>query len=158
MAVFTVEDCAASRSPGRLLRRLDKIMSAHVQSKFDGFDLTFQQWIALRVVRDGIVSNAGELAADLGITTGATTRMIDQLEEKGLLTRDRTSEDRRVVRLGITPAGRLAAKELQDHVVSAWNEVLVDFAQEEADQLVLLLTKLLAAAERVAAANKETEE
>jgi DNA-binding MarR family transcriptional regulator len=161
MAVFTLEDCAASRSPGRMLRRLDKIMSTHVESKFAGFGLSFQQWIALKVVRDGIVGNAGELATELGITTGATTRMIDLLEARGLLVRDRGAEDRRVVRLSITPAGGDTIVNLQSHVVSSWNDVLADFTQAEADMLVNLLIKLLAAAERVAggaAANKETEE
>jgi DNA-binding MarR family transcriptional regulator len=150
MAVFTLEDCAASRSPGRLLRRLDKIMSTYVESKFDGFDLSFQQWIALKVVRDGVVGNAGELATELGITTGATTRMIDLLESRDLLTRDRSAEDRRVVQLAILPAGREAILNLQDHVVSTWNEVLADFTQAEAETLVALLIRLLAAAERVA--------
>ncbi|MFS2110699.1 MarR family winged helix-turn-helix transcriptional regulator [Sphingomonas sp. Sphisp140] len=158
MAVFTIEDCAASRSPGRLLRRLDKIMSGQIEAKFDGFDLSFQQWIALKVVRDGIVGNAGELSHELGITTGATTRMIDLLEARGLLSRDRTADDRRVVRLAITPEGRATVAKLQDDVVSTWNEVVADFTQQEAEVLVTLLAKLLAAAERVAGAGKEAGE
>ena len=157
MAVFTIEDCAASRAPGRLLRRLDKIMSAQIEAKFDGFDLSFQQWIALKVVRDDIVSNAGELATELGITTGATTRMIDLLEARGLLLRDRGAEDRRVVRLAVTPKGRETVAELQGDVVSTWNEVVADFTQAEAELMVQLLAKLLAAAERAAAANTEIE-
>lgn len=160
MAVLTLEDCAASRSPGRLLRRLDKIMSTYVESKFVGLDLSFQQWVALKVVRDGKVSNAGELARELGITTGATTRMIDLLEARGLLARHRGADDRRVVQVAITEAGRAVVLTLQEHVVSSWNEVLADFSQQEADILVGLLTRLLAAAERVAFvnANEEIEE
>lgn len=157
MAVFSVEDCTASRSPGRLIRRLDKIMASHVEAKFDGFDLSFQQWIALKVVRDGIVGSAGELSAELGITTGATTRMIDLLESRGLLVRDRTAEDRRVVRLAVTEEGRDTVAVLQERVVSSWNALVADFTQDEAKLLVTLLTKLLAAAERVAGVNKEIE-
>ena len=150
MAVFNLEDCATSRAPGRLLRRIDKIMSTYVESKFEDLDLSFQHWVALKVVRDGVVGNAGELARDLGITTGATTRMIDVLETRGLIARDRGGEDRRVVRLAVTPAGNDAVVKLQRHVVSAWNEAMADFTQDEADVLVNLLIKLLAAAERVA--------
>ncbi|MEP9360380.1 MarR family transcriptional regulator [Sphingomonas sp. KR3-1] len=135
-------------------------MSTYVESKFEGHDLSFQQWIALKVVRDGTVSNAGELSRELGITTGATTRMIDVLEARGLIARDRSVEDRRVVQLVITPAGREAVLSLQGHVVSSWNEVVADFTQEEAATLVSLLTRLLGAAERVAdsaLANREIE-
>jgi len=161
MAVLTLEDCAASRAPGRLLRRLDKIMSTYVEAKFDGGGMSFQQWVALKVVRDGIVGNAGELARELGITTGATTRMIDLLEGRGLIQRHRGAEDRRVVRLAITPEGREAVRALQGHVVASWNEVLADFSQEEVEILVALLTRMLAAAERVAGSTipqEETEE
>lgn len=160
MAVFNLEDCATSRAPGRLLRRLDKIISTHVASKFDGFDLSFQQWIALKVVRDGVACNAGELARELGITTGATTRMVDVLEARGLMERDRDTEDRRVVRLVTTPTGKDAVRKLQGEVVATWNELLADFTQDEANVLVDLLIRLLAAAERVAGgtADKEIEE
>jgi len=161
MAVFNLEDCATSRAPGRLLRRLDKIIATYVESKFEGFDLSFQQWVALKVVRDGVVSNAGELSRELGITTGATTRMIDVLETRDLMVRDRCVADRRVVKLAVTPAGKDAVLKLQHRVVAVWNELLVDFTQDEADVLVTLLIKLHAVAERVAGgviANAEIEE
>ena len=149
MAVLHLEDCATNRAPGRLLRRIDKIMSAFVESRFETLDISFMQWIALKVVRDGAAANAGELARDLAITTGATTRMIDVLEGRGLLVRDRGAADRRVVRLSITDAGREAVVTLQDHVVGAWNEVLAEFPQDEVDMVIGLLIRLLAAAERV---------
>ncbi|MCY1167988.1 MarR family winged helix-turn-helix transcriptional regulator [Sphingomonas echinoides] len=150
MAVFSVEDCAASRAPGRMLRRLDKVMSAFVESKLGDHDLSYQQWIALRTVTEGIVGNPGQLARELGITTGAATRLIDVLETRGLLERDRGDADRRVVRLAVTPAGRDMVFALQPLVVNAWNEVVAEYSQQEAAEMVAVLVKLLAAAERVA--------
>jgi DNA-binding MarR family transcriptional regulator len=149
MARLTVEACAAQRSPGRLMRRLDKIMSAYVESRFDALGLSFTQWVAVKVVRDGLVRNAGELARELGITTGATTRMIDVLEAHGLIVRDRDGADRRVVKLAITPAGNEMVNAMHERVAEGWNEVLVDFDQGEIDALIATLVKLLAAAERV---------
>ncbi len=150
MAVLTLEDCSANRAPGRLFRRIDKLMSAYVEARFAVLDISFMQWIALKVVRDGKAGNAGELARELAITTGATTRMIDVLEGRGLLVRDRGGVDRRVVHLAITPAGEEAVVSLQHHVVDAWNEVLSDFGQAEVDTVIAGLVRLLAAAERVA--------
>ncbi len=149
MAVLTLDDCSANRAPGRLFRRIDKLMSAFVESRFEALDLSFMQWIALKVVREGKVGNAGELARELAITTGATTRMIDVLEVRGLIARDRGGADRRVVHLAITPAGERAVAGLQRHVVDAWNEVLADFDQSEVDFVIASLVRLLAAAERV---------
>jgi DNA-binding MarR family transcriptional regulator len=153
MAVLTLEDCSANRSPGRLLRRIDRLVTAHVEQRFATRDMSFMQWVALKVVRDGVAGNAGELARELSITTGATTRMIDALERRGFLERDRGAADRRVVRLAVTEAGRAAIAEIQRHVVEAWNEVLVDFEQAEVDRMIADLLRLLAAGERVVGAD-----
>lgn len=159
MAVLKIEDCATNRAPGRMIRRIDKIMASYVGSKFDeAHGVSFLQWVALKVVRDGAVGNAGELARELGITTGATTRMIDALELRGLMTRDRGTDDRRVVRLAITPEGRDIVEKLHELVVPAWNEVLTDFTQEEVDTLVELLLKLVTAAERVSGSLAQVRE
>ena len=160
MAVLKFEDCATNRAPGRLVRRIDKLMSAYVESRFQSLDLSFMQWIALKLIRDGTATTAGELARDLGITTGATTRLIDVLEKNELVERDRGKADRRVVHLAITAKGAEEVVTLHHHVVDAWNEVLADFDQEEVDRTVESLTRLLAAAERVVGAvhNRETAE
>jgi DNA-binding MarR family transcriptional regulator len=157
MAVLTLDDCSASRAPGRLLRRIDKLMSSFVESRFASLDISFMQWIALKVVREGAAGNAGELARELGITTGATTRMIDVLEGRALLVRDRGAADRRVVRLSVTPAGERVIITLQRHVLEAWNEVLADFKQAEVDVVIALLMRLLVAAERAAEAEAKKE-
>ena len=150
MAVFNVEDCAASRAPGRMLRRLDKTMSAYVESWINGGELSYQQWVALKVVRDGLVATAGDLARELGITTGATTRLIDVLETRKLLVRDRSGEDRRVVGLRTTDLGSATVEKLKGDVVNAWNEVMAPFSQTEANAFVEMLARILAEAERVA--------
>lgn len=149
MAVLTLEGCSTNRSPGRLFRRIDKLMSAFVESRFETQDISFMHWVALKLIRDGKGRTAGELARELAITTGAMTRMVDTLEARGLLTRDRGSADRRVVNLSITPVGQKVVTDLQHHVVAAWNEVLVDFDQAEMDRVIGFLIRLLAAAERV---------
>ncbi|WBO23297.1 MarR family winged helix-turn-helix transcriptional regulator [Sphingomonas abietis] len=157
MAVLTLDDCSANRSPGRLFRRIDKLMSGYIESRFDALAISFMQWIALKIVREGKATTAGELARELAITTGATTRMIDVLEGHGLLVRDRGGADRRVVHLALTPAGAEAVGALQHHVVDAWNEVLADFDQSEIDFVIASLVRVLAAAERVVGADAYKE-
>ncbi|PXA84968.1 MarR family transcriptional regulator [Nostoc sp. 3335mG] len=160
MAILRFDDCASHRAPGRLLRRIDRLMSAYVESRFQSLDISFMQWIALKLIRDGLATTAGELARDIGVTTGATTRLIDVLERNGLVERDRGKADRRVVHLAITAKGAEEVVTLHHHVVDAWNEVLADFDQAEVDQTVESLTRMLAAAERVtgAATIRETAE
>jgi DNA-binding MarR family transcriptional regulator len=156
--VFNVEDCATLRAPGRLMRRIDKVMRAVVESRFGDHDLSYTHWVALKQVGEGLVTNAGALAREIGITTGATTRMIDTLESQGLMRRDRTGEDRRVVHIALTPEGEATVQRLQGRVVDAWNEAFAGFREPDARRLVAMLVDLLAAAERLLPAAKEIEE
>jgi len=157
MARLTIENCAAQRAPGRLMRRIDKLMAAFIESRFGRRDISFQQWVALKLVRDGVARSAGDLARELGITTGATTRLIDGLETRGLLGRDRGGADRRVVQLMLTDAGVAIVEALQVPVLKAWNEVVADFEQNEIEVLIDGLVRLLAAVERVTGAEISRE-
>lgn len=55
----------------------------------------------LRVARDEGLT-MGDLARQLGVSFAAATQVVEQLVELALLTRERSEEDRRVVRLKLT--------------------------------------------------------
>jgi DNA-binding MarR family transcriptional regulator len=153
MSKLTAEDLTGERSPGRLIRRLHRLLVTRVDSIFDDEQLTIVQWTALKLVRDGTATTAGELARAMGIATGATTRLIDSLEEIGYIKRDLNSPDRRVVRLVLTKAGEKKHAERVPIMVDSWNEILVDFKKQEVDQLIHLLMKLHDSMERVVEAS-----
>src|SRR5215475_11291948 len=74
---------------------------------FARYDLTPQQYNALRLLRGehpGTVRTL-DLAARLVSRAPDITRMLDKLEQRGLIERDRPADNRRVVHVGITPAG-----------------------------------------------------
>jgi len=66
--------------------------------------LTLTQVRALRRLASGPKA-LGELGADLGLTPPSVTRVIDRLEERGLIERRRDPSDRRRVDAAILPAG-----------------------------------------------------
>jgi DNA-binding MarR family transcriptional regulator len=74
---------------------------------FRQFDLTAQQYNLLRLLRADHPRTALtlELARRLVSRAPDITRMIDTLAERGLVLRERPAENRRTVRVGITPGG-----------------------------------------------------
>src|ERR1700693_3398008 len=56
---------------------------------------------------------AGRLAEEIGLTTGAVTFVLDRLEEAGMVTRRRDTEDRRRVWGEIVPEGRQGVRGLR---------------------------------------------
>jgi DNA-binding MarR family transcriptional regulator len=153
LAILSVEDCTGDRSPGRMLRRINKLLLTRIETRFTDPELSFVEWMALKLVRDGVATNAGELSRDIGLNTGATSRLIDSLEGKGLLERDRQRADRRIVHLKLTTTGVAKQIEKVPLMVASWNELLAGFQQREADQLIHLLAKLLDAMDKAVASD-----
>jgi DNA-binding MarR family transcriptional regulator len=74
---------------------------------FGRFDLTPQQYNVLRVLRAEHPGTLATLALATRLVSRAPdiTRMLDKLEQRGLIDRERPAENRRVVRVGVTAAG-----------------------------------------------------
>jgi DNA-binding MarR family transcriptional regulator len=66
----------------------------------------------LDLLHESGTMSAGELAAGSGLTTGATTRMLDRLERIGYIRRQPDKGDRRRVLVELTPRARKLASEL----------------------------------------------
>lgn len=135
---------AVTNSIGYLLRRAHKLSLPLAERTFAGQEITLTHWVTLILLRDGIVSTSGALARCLGHNSGATTRMLDQLEERRLIARQRSAEDRRIIDLTLTDAGLVTANRFVPHMDNMWDDLLDDFDADERTMLKLLLQRLVA--------------
>jgi len=133
----------ASSSLGYLLKRAQSLLIDHLETVVAGSDLTFTQWVVLMHLRDGLALNATTLCSQLRHDSGALTRVIDQLEARGLVARERSREDRRAVQLSVTGAGHQIIEATIPNVVQMLNFALRDFSRAEAAELNRLLNKLI---------------
>jgi DNA-binding MarR family transcriptional regulator len=130
-------------SVGYLIRRLYSLLLARFEGALAQADFTLTQWIVLAQLREGIARTASDLANDLDHDSGAITRVLDQLERRGFLSRRRSSQDRRVVELRLTPAGKAIAGDLLPLVVDQTNSALAPLSKSEFLQLHGYLVRLL---------------
>lgn len=144
---YSLDKFEPERSVGYLIKRAAKHSGAMIEACFAGGELTSSHWIALAMVRHGQADNAAGLARQMGHDSGAVTRLVDQLEARGLLDRKRCPNDRRVVVLALTDAGERQFAAMTPRLLAAWNELLVGFEHCEIETLILLLTRLVAAFE-----------
>jgi DNA-binding MarR family transcriptional regulator len=119
---------------------------------------TFLQYQILAWLRDGIALNPRDICAQYRHNSGALTRVIDQLEEKGFIERLRRDRDRRKVALQLTDAGRKVIERLIPLVVEQLNQVLQDFSSDELKELTRLLIKFNTSLEQQAERNAVSEE
>jgi DNA-binding MarR family transcriptional regulator len=82
---------------------------------------------------------AGELAASAGLTTGAVTGVIDRLERAGYARRVPDAQDRRRVKLEVTPEFYERAAEIWAPLAADWRAALSGFTRTELERFLELL-------------------
>src|SRR5690606_4430980 len=140
---YDVKRFTTGASIGYLVKLAHTLLLERATQAFAGREISFMQWIVLMKLREGSALNASELCRRLRHDTGAFTRLLDSLEERGLIERERSADDRRVVRLTITASGRKLALDLLPLVVDRLNEALAGFTKAEFNELCRLLNKLI---------------
>jgi DNA-binding MarR family transcriptional regulator len=84
---------------------------------------------------DGLT--AGELAREVGVTTGAVTGALDRLERSGYARRDPDPADRRRVRVTVTPEFRSRAARIWGPLAADWHaELAARFSAAELRTIV----------------------
>jgi MarR family multiple antibiotic resistance transcriptional regulator len=106
-------------------------------------EVSAAQYVIISVLAKRGVDSAAQLCNDLSYDAGAMTRMIDRLEAKGLISRRRCPEDRRLVKLELTEAGMAALPKLRECSVRVLNHFMRGFSQTEARQLESFLVRML---------------
>ena len=144
---YTPANYAMRNSVGYLMRMCTNRLLPQMETLFADQELTFSQWTTLVALHDGRITTASDLARNICHDAGSLTRLIDQMVERGLVTRGRDDADRRVVRLALTPRGRKLVESLAPRVMEFWNGLLTGFSHAEVDTLIALLTRLVTATE-----------
>jgi DNA-binding MarR family transcriptional regulator len=139
---YQISTYKAQLSIGYLVKRAHSLMLDIMEPVIEQRGFSFVQYVVMSALRDGIAMNPKVICTQFRHDSGALTRIIDQLAERGLLERVRRDRDRRKVELQLTAAGREAIESIIPLVVEKLNEVLTDFSKAEVQELLRLLVKL----------------
>ncbi len=135
-----------NRVRGELLAAIDRAMAADEQ--LSSMELSSAQFIILATLSMGTAKSASDLCKGISYDAGAMTRMLDRLEEKGLLRRSRDPGDRRLVNLELTEKGQAALPRMREVSMGVLNRFLQGFTKPEARQLESFLARMLENAAR----------
>lgn len=126
-----------------LLRTAD-VAKHRFSDIFGGEAITFQQYNVLRILRgageDGLPTlDIGERMIE---RQPGVTRIVDRLENKGLVSRRRCVDDRRRVWCSITQDGLDLLARLDDPVDAADRKMFASLSEEDVQRLIDLLDEL----------------
>lgn len=97
---------------GYWLRFVSNHVSQGFARKLEERDVTVAEWVTMRELYDDSEIAPSRLAAHIGITRGAITKLADRLIAKQLVVRRADDEDGRAQILSLTKKGRALVPEL----------------------------------------------
>lgn len=127
---------------GYLITGVRTRMMQEMDASLAPFGLTAAQFIILRRIAEGVATTAAELCRVLEYDTGSMTRMLDRLEEKSVIVRERSSDDRRVVNIQLTEQGAEQYPKLREQVGLALGRRFAPLNDADINALRVLLEKM----------------
>jgi DNA-binding MarR family transcriptional regulator len=144
MPLYAVETYDPLESVGKLIGMVRSQLMADLDEELADIGLTGAQLPVLHWICQAPDPTAATLCRSTGTDTGSMTRMLDRLEEKGFVRRVRNANDRRLVNVELTAAGRALWPMISPRVVAVLNRNLAGFTVEDHDKLKELLRRILA--------------
>lgn len=148
-------ECAEQEATLNLLKTTDFLCRAG-NALFENHGISGPQYNVLRILRGhrktGLCGQ--HIVAQMVTQTPDITRLVDRLEASGLVRRERTEADRRLVLVHITTAGLELLASLDEPILSMHREQMKHLSRAEIAELNRLLVKLRQPAPEVAATPK----
>jgi DNA-binding MarR family transcriptional regulator len=147
--IYDVNTFQPAKAVGQLMCRvraayiaaLDQALAQ--EPEIAGLEISAAQYTILNVLEQRGVDSAAQLCKDISYDGGAMTRMVDRLEAKGLVSRRRSEDDRRLINLELTEEGRLAVPKLRACSAQVLNHLLRGFSATEVRQFEGFLARML---------------
>lgn len=118
-------------------------------------DLTGPQLTVVKILEQIGDMSLSELSEKIRAQNSTVTGIIDRMEREGLVARERSKEDRRVVYIRLTPKGRRLAQEVPVEPMEIFRSALQSLSAQEMKDLMRILAKV---ANRVRQSVKAEEE
>ena len=111
--------------------------------------LSWSAFVILFVLRIWGKQESRVLAAEVGVSGGTLTGVLDTLERKGLASRHPVTSDRRRVEVVLTNAGTRVVNEVMPAINSVESRVTGGLDEDEKEMLARLLRKVLRSVEEL---------
>jgi DNA-binding MarR family transcriptional regulator len=129
---------------GSLLNQVGRELTTATERMLAPLGLTAQQAALLLHASRGEATGPSALKAALGTDTAGMTRLLDRLEDKGLLRRARHPSDRRAVVIELTDAGRALLPRIPPVFGQVSQRAFAGFTADEVGAMTGMLQRMLA--------------
>ncbi len=105
-------------------------------------NLTIPHIVILDLLRERPSCRMGDLAKALHLTMSAVTAIVDKMVKLNLVKRERSSEDRRVVRVALLKKGKETARRIYDERRKSADDMFSALTEPERQEYLKMLRKV----------------
>ena len=106
-------------------------------------DITYNDMHIIEAVGIDEPRNMKTVAKLMSVTTGTLTKAMDALCEKGYVVRERSTKDKRVIKLRLTDKGKSAYYHHEQFHRQMIKNIASEMSEQETEVLIYALTKML---------------
>lgn len=128
---------------GFWLRFVSNHVSFSFRDRISRLDITVAEWVALRSLYNRAPCSLKELADQMGVDAGATSRLVERLIIKKLALREPSATDRRFVNLNLSPAGKKLIPKIAAEADSNDDAFFGELSKEDKNHLLRIMKGLV---------------
>ncbi len=147
--IYDAKTFVPGRCVGPLIGRVRVELIEALDKALEPLNVTAAQFVVISTLASGAES-ASQICRGISYDAGAMTRMIDRLEQRGLIRRVRVADDRRTLKLELTDEGKALHPKMKAASMAVINRFVHGFTKAEVSQLENFLNRMLENAAKTA--------
>lgn len=143
---------------GHLLNKASRLTKLRVNTKLNGFNLTFPQYVLIKHIyqrelalneieseeeKKKMLLTPASIAEELGYVRAAITGIIDRLIKLGFVNREINPYDRRSLLISLTEKAREIIVDVDNFLEDTSRNILEGFEQSEVEEMAVYLQRII---------------
>ncbi len=141
--MFDLDDCLAF-----IASRSAKVFSEALEERLRPYNITRAQWIAMYYIHTGDSITQRQLADKMSVKEPTVVRLLQKIEQDGLLERSGNEMDKRVKRLLLTERGTRLCCDILPVVEKFKEDTIAEVSEEDLQTLKDVLSRMVANAQK----------
>lgn len=136
-----------------LLGKINRIIRCEMIKASQDIGFTHTQMIVLKTIWEKQPTTLSVISAEIGLSNSTTSGIIDRLVNHGVVHRQRSQSDRRIVYLTLTAKAKELKEKMHSSSKNFFNNLFADVSKEEKIQMLDALQKLYSILSEISPAN-----
>ncbi len=125
-----------------LFREIRSLIDKCLKTKLNLGNYTMPQAMIMYYLTQNDNMKISELSKKMGLTNSTVSGIVDRLEDQGVVTRERSTEDRRVVYVELSPEHKKKNQDIYENLDRYFDGILTDIPPNDLESIIKSLTIL----------------